>query len=486
MQKQSLKKNYLLNTAYQMLALVTPLVTAPYISRVLGADGVGTYSYTFSIVAFFSMFAMLGTSTYGQRAIAQCREDRKQRSKTFWEIELVSLTSMFICVCLWLVFVYLYPEYTLLFQILTFEILSSGLDISWFYSGLERFTYIVYRNAVIKLGSIVLLFLLVKERNDIWIYALILTGAKFLGNASMWIPLRRFVDRVRLSQLRLSVHFRETLVYFIPTITSSVYTYLDKVMIGAFTDTTVENGFYEQAQKIIRITYTVIASLNTVMFSRMSYLFGQNATAEIKRKLEKSLGFILMVGMPIVFGISAISFKFVPWFYGEEFEKVVLLLILSSPLVLILSMHNYLSSQFLIPSGQRARSTKGVFVGAGVNFVLNALLIPRYASVGAVIATLIAEGLICGVYFYMSKEYVPIRFVVKYGIKPLVASMMMAAAVYLLGENHKPGIGITLIQIALGAAIYVTLLFMLRDHFFISLVDGGMQKLKSRGKRAKD
>lgn len=464
-----IKKNYIFNTAYQLLIFIVSVITMPYISRVLSADGIGIYSYTTSIAAIFSMFAVLGTTIYGQRTIAQIRDDKAARSKIFWEIEILSIISTGCCVVLWGVFILIYPAYKLFFLILTIDLFSVGLDISWFYSGLEKIPLIVFRNAAIKLGSVILLFLFVKKRSDLWLYILILSGSKFSGSVSMWLPLYKYVERTRFSELQIARHFKKTMAYFIPTIAASIYTYLDKVMIGIFTEGTLENGCYEQAEKIVRMAHTVIVSLNTVMTSRMSYLFAQGRMEEIKDKLNKSLAFIFTMGLPITLGISAISFDFVPWFLGNGFEKVVHLTILFSPLVVILSLHNFLSAQLLIPSGQRVRSTKGVVLGAAVNFILNLLLIPRFQSVGAVVATIAAESSICIVYFYMSRKLLSVKAITQYLPKQLIASVVMALIVYHIGINSTATIATTGIQITVGAIVYVLLLIIMRERFTLTV-----------------
>ena len=478
MHTQSIKSNYILNTAYQILTLITPLITAPYISRVLGADGVGIYSYTTSVVAFFSMFAVLGTTTYGQRAIAQCRDDKRELSKRFWEIELLSVISTFIVTLLWIGYVLINPENKTYFWILTVDLVAVALDIVWFYSGLEQFKFIVLRNAAIKIASIICLFLFVRERDHVWIYLVIISFGKFIGNASMWIPLRKLVNKVNIQSLSIMPHFKETMAYFVPTAAASIYTYLDKVMIGTFTDTNVENGYYEQAQKIIKMAYTVLVSLNTVMSARMSYLFAQKKSEEIKHKLEKALAFIMTLGIPFVFGICSIANNFVPWFFGEEFEKVALLMILSSPLVLIMSIHNFLSAQYLVPSGQRTRSTKGVITGAVVNLILNFILIPKFQSVGAVVATLVAETSICVVYFYMSKEYVPVKLLIKYLPKQLIAACCMSACVLLIGRGHYGSVLITVAQIVVGGTIYLGLLYLMKDDLTVDTVKTVLRKIR--------
>lgn len=479
MANQSIKKNYLLNTSYQILNLISPLITAPYVSRVLGAEGVGTYSFTSSFVAFFCLFAVLGITTYGQRTIAQCRDDIDQRSKAFWELETISIISTMICVAVWVLFVYIYPEYKIYFLILTMSILASCLDISWFFSGLERFSYIVFRNATIKLAGILLVFLFVKDKSDLWIYFCILSGSKFFGNASMWCRLPQFVRKRSLYQLEIKQHFKETLAYFIPTIAASVYTYCDKIMLGFFANTT-EVGYYEQASKIINMAYVAIASLNTVMAPRMSYLFAMKNDEEIRSKLEMALATILTLGIACMFGICAVAENFVPWFFGDGFSKVVIILMLKSPLVVILCLHNFLSAQYLIPSGQRARSTKGVLTGVAVNVVFNILLIPRWQSVGAVIATLFAESSVCIVYWYMSKDYVPVKLLAKYLPKQLMAAAVMLFVLRWIGRGYNGNVFVTIIQVIFGVVAYGIMLIVLKECFTMSVIKSIARKLKAK------
>lgn len=466
MKGQSIKKNYFLNTAYQILVLITPLITAPYVSRVVGANGVGIYSYTASVVALFTLLACLGTTTYGQRAIAQSRDDTYARSKTFWEIEILAVLTTIICCLFWVGFIAVSQEYKLYFCILSLDLISVALDISWFYSGMEQFSHIVYRNFVVKICGIALIFLLVKSRNDLAIYISILSITKVMGNLSMWLSMPKYVVKIPFKELKILPHFKETMAYFIPTAASAIYTYVDKIMIGAFTNTAVENGFYEQANKIINMAYSVVISMNTVMSARMSYLFSNRNEEEIRSKLGKALAFILTLAIPLTFGIAGVAYNFVPWFFGEGYDKVAKLMIIASPLVVILSLHNFLSAQYLVPSGQRVRSTKGVLLGAGVNFACNLILIPRLQSMGAVIATLIGETAICCVYFYMSKEYVPVSLFLKYIPKQVCSALVMLLIVTLIGRGHQGDILITLCQVAAGAFVYALMLYMLKEQFF--------------------
>lgn len=228
MKTASIKRNYILNTAYQVLSLLTPLITAPYVSRVLGSEGVGVYSYTNSIMAIFSIFAVLGTTSYGQREIARCRDDKFTLSKTFWEIAaLSSITTLITTIC-WLIFVSFSAEqYRLIYLVLTLQLIGTGMNITWFYAGIEEFSIIVLRSLIVKIVSIVLLFLLVQTKDDLLIYIDILSISGFIGYILMWLPIRKYITRVPLRKMRLRHHFKQTIAYFVPTIAASVYTYLD-------------------------------------------------------------------------------------------------------------------------------------------------------------------------------------------------------------------------------------------------------------------
>lgn len=479
-QGKSIKVNYFLNAFYQLLTLMTPLVTSPYMSRIFGADGLGVYSYSSSILGFFTMFAALGTSVYGQREIAQHRDQNKQMSQLFWEIELLSIITTCICLIIWIFAVFTAGTYRIYFAILTLELIAVAFDISWLFAGLENYLYIVLRNTFVKFAGIIALFLFVKEKGDLPIYVAVIAASRLIGNLSMWYKINKIIDKPVFLEFHIKKHFKETMAYFIPTIASSVYTYLDKAMIGMITNSSAENGYYYQCGKIIQLAYTVTVSLNTVMVSRISYLFAQNNTKEIKAKLEKALAFILTIAIPIMFGIIGIAPNFVPWFFGDGFDKVIILLEISSPLVLLQSLHNYLSSQYLIPSGQRVRSTKAVIIGSIVNFICNAIFIPRFQSIGATIGTLIGESVIFLIYFYMSKEVVSYRWFFIYLPKQLFSALIMLLCVKLIERLSLNPILISIIQISAGCCIYFVALIILREKFVIGILKEMKRRLFAR------
>ena len=479
----SIKKNYIFNTLYQLLSIITPLITAPYTSRVLGADNIGIQSFTSSNTAVFTLIAVLGTASYGQREISMARNDRKKSSRLFWEIELISLISSVFVLALWAIWVYMATQYRIYYAVLTVQILAVAFDISWYFGGFEKFGLIVARNAAIKIVGIIVLFALVRDGDDLLLYMALLSITGLLGNLSMWLSLKGMLDKVSIKDIHPFSHLKNTIAYFIPSAATSVYTILDKSMIGFITGSEAENGYYEQAVKIIRMIQSVVFSLNTVMYARMSLLFSEGKITEMKKKIADSYDFLLTLSIPVMFGLVAVSGNFVLWFFGEGFEMTGYLLCLLAPLPAIVCISNVLGSQYLTPSGQRVRSTKGILAGAAVNVVLNLILIPRYGAAGAALGSVAAELVISLIYIYMSRDVVRVSQLLHMSVKKLAASLIMFGGILLLTGTGLSGAAFTLVQFVAGAVIYIVAMFVLRDSFAMTFLK--WIKIKCRKKSLK-
>lgn len=459
----SVKKNYIYSLSFQILSMITPFITAPYIARVLGADGVGIYSYTQSYMTYFTMFASLGTAAYGMREIAQCRDDREQYSKKFWEIELLTVFTTLICLLVWSGMLLFVHEYRIYFIALIPSLLAVMFDISWFYTGHERIGYTVFWNALCKILGIVLIFLFVKKKEDLFLYILINTTMTLLGNMSMWVFLPKMLVKVRLKSLKFKNHFKETLIYFIPTIATSIYTVLDKTLIGAITHNQYQNGYYEQATKIINMAKTaVFVSINSVMGARISYLFVENKMDEIKERIRRSMDFILLLGIGAMFGIIGVAKSFVPIFFGKGYEEVIYLLYWMAPLIVIIGVSNCLGSQYYTPAGLRGRSAKYIIAGSCVNLIMNLICIPHFGATGAVIGSILAELTITVLYFVNCAGVIVFNDICRMGYKKLIAGMVMMIVVYRMG-NDIVSIPTLALQIMVGGSIYILILLLCKD-----------------------
>ena len=419
MKNPSIKKNIFISTLYQILAIITPLITAPYVSRVIGTDGIGAYSWTSSIQTYFSLVAALGTASYGMREIARSRNDVKKRSQLFWEIELLSVFTSLAMLLLWGIYLGFQSHYRVMFLILTLNLFNTMLDISWFFDGLEQFQYTVTKNSLVK------------------------------------VP-------IKLANLKR--HFHETLIYFIPTIATSIYTYMDKTLIQVMTQSNAENAYYEQATKIINLTKAVtFTAVNNVLGARISYLFAKKETREIKLRIQSSINYILFIGVGIGFGLLGIADTFVPVFFGQGWDKVALLLRLFSPQIVIIGVSNCLGSQYYNPAGLRKQSAVYIVIGAVVNFLLNLLLIPRFASAGATFASIIAELTISLLYLYHDNGYLKAAYIGKVIWKKLIAGALMMLVILALNPFGHPGVIKLGIQFVLGAGTYLVALLLLKD-----------------------
>ena len=322
MAQKSIKKNYIYNLTYQILTLITPLITTPYLSRVFGADGIGTCSYIESISSYFVLFATLGLTTFGQRETSYVQDDRKKRSIIFWETNIIELIASTLCIIAYVAFSFM-QENKSLYLVLILNLLSVIANISWFFQGMEEFGKIVLRNIIFKIINIIYIFVFVKTQNDIIIY---LFGVAFFGlinNLSYWISVPKYIDRPILKELHPAKHIKTVIALFVPTIAIQVYTVLDKTMIGAITKDPFENGYYEQAMKIAKLVLTIITSLGTVMIPRIGYHYSKGDTKIVKEYMYRSYKFVWLCGIPLTLGLIAVSDNFVPWFFGAGYDKVV-------------------------------------------------------------------------------------------------------------------------------------------------------------------
>lgn len=399
MKQTSLKSNFLFNLIYQILAVITPIFTTPYISRVLSADGIGKYSYALSIVTYFGIFGCLGTATYGQLEIARNRDNKKLLHKTVSEIFFGRLVTLMISLLIYFaVILKASGQYKLLYSVLSLYILGQMNDVSFILQGLEWFKMLAMRNIIIKVLNIVLIFALVREHNDLYIYAIIIHGITLIGNFSLWPQVIKYIKPKSFKNMNFIQHWKKSMIYFIPTVATMVYTVLDKSMIGWITGSEFQNGYYEQAYKIEQILLVFVTTVGTVTFPRMAYFFENDNKEERKRIMGITMKFIMLIACPICFGTMAISENLIPVFLGKGYEECILLLRIFSFLIIIIGLDNTIGKQCLISAGKQKEYNIGVIGGAIVNFVTNILLISKLGACGAAIASVFAESVILVVF----------------------------------------------------------------------------------------
>ena len=474
MKEKSIKKNYIFNTCYQILLVIVPFITTPYLSRVLGVDGVGLYSFASSIVAYFTVFACLGTGTYGQRAISYVADKKEERSRVFFETFIFRLTMTIITLVFYGIYLFFVKENFIIYLILSLNIVNIALDIAWFLYGMEEFQKTVIRSTIFKILNIIFIFVFIKKPSDLTTYILGTMILNVLGALSLWVYVPKYVTKVH--NLKPFRDVKTIIRLFIPTIAIQVYTLLDKSMLGVFAPDYVENGYYEQAEKVTKICLTLVTSLGTVMIPRIGKTFKEGNFEKIRTYMYKSYSFIWFLAIPIMFGLIAISSIFVPIFFGDGYEKVGVILPILSSIVVIIGLSNVNGFQYFVPIGKENVLTLTVVVGAVVNLILNFFLIPRYYAIGACIASVIAEGCVTAVgfiYIHKSRE-LSIRNIIKLSINYFISGLVMLGVLLLIKPMLNTSIYSLFILILCGEIIYLVMLLILRDKFFLEMFKLGI------------
>lgn len=477
MTRKSIKINYILNVSYQILALITPLITAPYLSRVLQPDGVGKVSFAESIVSYFSLIAVMGTSTYGQREISYVQDDIKKRSEVFWNTKLLGFCIAGITILIYLVFVLFQKDNIAIYLILSLNLVASFFDITWFFQGMEDFTKTVTRNAIFKVSQIVYIFLFVKEKEDLLLYVLGLGLFTTLGNISLWAYLPQYIKCIPFPELRPFKNFKVVWSLFIPTVAIQIYTMLDKTMIGIITHDIYENGYYEQAIKISKMLLSLVTALGAVMVPRIGYLFDKGNKEHVQRYMYRGYRFVWFLGTLMCLGLMMVAGNFVPWFLGEGYDKVIPLLQILSLLILAIGINNVTGVQYLIPTKKQNIFTLTVIIGAITNLCLNIILIYYFKSIGAAVASVIAESVIAIVQLIIVRKELSPWQVVKEGIHYYIAGIVMVLVLIPIVHWLIPSVLHSFIIVLSGVSIYLVVLLIEKDEFIISNIKAVTNKV---------
>lgn len=469
----SLKKNLAYNVAYQILVIILPLITAPYVSRVLGADGLGTYSYIFSIVTYFGLFGMLGIANHGNRSVAPVRDNRQKVSEAFSNTYIIQLCTTVIALLLYFLFIYCWfsGDKTIAY-IESIIVLSYVLDITWFFFGLEQFAVTVTRNAIIKIATVVAIFIFVRSREDLWIYALIMSCGMLFSQIYLWLRIRKYADFCKPSWSQVKSNIKPVLMLFIPAIAYSIYKLLDKVMLGAMSSMS-QVGLFDNAEKIINIPSSLITAFGTVMMPRITVLLGTGDEHRISYLNKISVRYFTLLVVGAAFGLAGICNVLAPVYFGSEFVGSAPIIAGLGFSLIFVTWANVIRTQYLIPNKLDKPYVISSVIGALANLAVNIILIPKFAGIGAMIGTIIAEFTVFFVQlilvrrsFPMSQYLQPVLFLFPIG-------MIMFAVVYWIGAYMGNTIITLIIQILVGGFLYLSgsmvYLKVIHDEFFEKL-----------------
>ena len=455
----SIKKNFVYNTIYHIFLILLPVITTPYISRILGAEAIGQFSYNYAIAVVFVMFAMLGLSNYGNRTIAERKDSQEKLSKSFWSIYSMQIVSGITVTIIYVLYTFFINNSSIA-KIMLIHVASAIFDISWLFFGLEKFKLAALRSIIVKTIMTACVFIFVKNKNDLPLYSLIMCLSSLFSQLSLWPYVIRKIKFTKTSQKEMMKHVVPNLTLFIPVIAVGVYHYMDKVMLGLMS-TDAEVGFYENSDKIVNVPMALVNSLGAVMLPRIANLISKDKASIANKYTQKSICFTMFLSTSMCFGIMAISRIFVPLYFGEGFEKCSSLFYVLLPSCIFLAFANVIRTQYLIPMKKDKIYVTSIVIGAIVNVTFNALLIPSLASVGAAIGTLLTQIFVCTYQAFMVRKDLPINQYIKQTIPFIISGTAMFLTLFLIINplflSIHP-IAQLLIDIVVGAIIYISIL----------------------------
>lgn len=469
---KSVKKNYIYNLLYKLFLVVVPLVLTPYVSRVLTPTGNGKYVFSFSLISYFTLIASLGFRYYSQRTIAKIHDNKYKQSKAFYEIMSFKTVTTSIALFAYLIFLFsgVFAEYQTIMSILTINIVVIFLDTTFLLQGNEDFGKIVLRNFFVQLFGIIAIMSIVKGPEDLWKYTLINSLMLLIANLSMLPFAKKYLVKVPISELNIKKHVIPCFKLFIPAVAMTIYTVLDKTLIGLITDDDAQNGVYDAAMKFIKMGITIFSSLGAVMIPRNSRELAKGNSEGVKNNIYTVSNFIWLLGIPMVLGLAVTARNIVPWFYGPGYEGVIPLMQILAPLFIIEGFSNLFGPQYLIPKQEDNKFTIAIIAGSVINLVLNLSLIWTYKARGAAIGTLFAETTITLIMAFMIRKDLDFKVILRQTPKYIFGGLLMFITCFILRDVFSTDILGTAIVILIGASTYFLILILLRDEFLLSSI----------------
>lgn len=453
-------KNYAYNLSYQLLVIILPIITTPYVTRIFSSEDLGTYGYFNSIVTYFILLATLGVANYGTKEISGHLQEIR---KNFWGIYTLQLGATFVSILLYALFCLMLPSMqNPVAYILGLSLVSKGIDISWLFQGLEDFRKITVRNITVKLVGVISIFLFVKSANDLYLYVFLLTIFELLGQLSMWLPAREFIGKPHFDMAYARVHLKPVILLFLPQIAISLYVTLDRTMLGALASTK-DVGIYDQALKLVNILLTLVTSLGSVMLPRVSNLLSSGDHKAVNKMHQMSFLIYNLVIFPMMAGILIVNADFVQFFLGQDFQDARYAIAIMIFRMFFIGWTNIMGIQILIPHNRNKEFMISTTAPAIISVGLNLLFLPKLGYIGAAIVSVLTEALVWAIQLYFTRRYLKEVPIIGSMTKIILSSAIMYGI--LLGSktviHFSPTLNV-LVFAVLGGIIYLFAILSLK------------------------
>lgn len=471
---QSVKVNYILNLINTGTQMLFPLITFPYVCRVIEADGIGQINFFQSIISYISLFTCLGIPMYAIREIARDRSDVVQMNRTAMEILLLHSMLTLVGYAIVAILCLTVPQIQVnipLFLILSLTIFFTAIGCEWFYQGIEDFKYITIRGLIIKTVSVVLLFIFVKSKTDLLYYGCYTVFGVLGGNIFNFFRLRKYIHRENIifSELHIKRHIKPVLKVFSFSVVTSIYLQLNTVLLG-FLKNALAVGYFAAATKVMQMLLTMSACLGSVMMPRASHLIAENREDEFNRLIQKSYDFTLAIALPMTIGLIFCAPSLITALCGVKFEHSILPSQIIAPIILMVAISNVFGIQVLFPKGKINVVTLCCGIGAVADLILNLCLIPLFSYIGTSIAYLGAEVATTVSMYFIGRRYIPIIYFKKSHLTYALGCIVMALALYGISLLQLPTLTILLLQGCSGVLAYFIILCIRKDEMLVQIL----------------
>lgn len=453
-------KNYLYNLSYQILTIILPIITVPYVTRIFTSEDLGNYGFYYSIVSYFSLFAMLGIGIYGTKQIAAARDV----SSTFWNIYAIQVAASILTLLVYIIVIYSIPQMSgIIPLILGITLFSKMIDISWLFTGKEDLKKITLRNTMVKVAGVISIFTFIKSSEDLYLYIFLIVIFDFLGQFVMWIPAKKFIKRPSFDTKIIKKNLHPIVLLFLPQVAISLYVVLDRTLLGllgSYSDV----GIYEQGQKLTSILLTVVSSLGAVMLPRVANLLSERKEKEAQNMVRFSFILYNLIIFPMIFGLIAINEVFVKLFLGQNFQDVKYVLYIIVFNIMFIGWTNILGYQVLVVRNKNKEFMLSTTIPAFVSVAVNIVVIPFFGYIGASITSVVVEFLVFAIQWYYSRNIINKNLLFNKDLAKIICSSLVMFGVVMLCKIMLGFDGIVglVIYLVVGGISYLAMIFLLK------------------------
>ena len=453
-------KNYLYNLSYQILTIILPIITVPYVTRIFTSEALGNYIFYNSIVSYFSLFAMLGIGVYGTKQIAAASDV----SSTFWNIYAIQLIASILSIFVYIIVVFSIPQMEGIVPLIVgITLFANMMDISWLFSGKEDFKKITIRNVVIRVIGVISIFTFVKSSDDLYLYVFLIVIFDFLGQFVMWVPAKKFIKRPSFNTRIMKKNLHPIVLLFLPQVAISLYVVLDRTLLGLLGSYSAV-GIYEQGQKLVSILLKVVSSLGVVMLPRVANLLSERRDKEAQNMVKFSFILYNLIIFPMIFGLIAVNEVFVKLFLGQNFQDVKYVLYVIVLNIMFVGWTNILGYQVLVVRNKNKEFMLSTTIPAFVSVAVNVAVIPFFGYIGASITSVVVEILVFAIQWYYSRNIINKNLLFNKDLAKIIcSSLVMFGAVMLCKMTLElDGIIGLIIYLAVGGISYLGMIFLLK------------------------